>query len=206
VKNNTKRGLGRGLDSLIPNIDEDIDEKSSLTEENTTKNEKENDSGEELELEEKKKKEEKENNNKKVDASKNKLSAEDLKEINDELAKKEENIEIMAEEIIEEKGIGETLAKREEIAGKNVGENVKEIKTETVKTSLNDYEVNAIEEVKNIIAENPRITLWSAKSSAVFRYLRKTRPEFSISKEASELVDEAVREKYPEIWELFDDI
>ncbi|WP_225370367.1 hypothetical protein [Methanobrevibacter arboriphilus] len=54
--------------------------------------------------------------------------------------------------------------------------------------------------------KNPRITLWSAKSSAVFRYLRKTRPEFSISKEASKLIDEAVSEKYPEIWKLFDDI
>ena len=55
------------------------------------------------------------------------------------------------------------------------------------------------------VEKNPRITLWSQKSSAVLRYLKKTQPEFSISKEASILIDEAVRAKYPEIWELFDD-
>ena len=62
-----------------------------------------------------------------------------------------------------------------------------------------------IAEVKEIVDKNPRITLWSSRSSAVFRYLRKTEPEFSISKEASILIDEAVSKKYPEIWALFDD-
>jgi hypothetical protein len=33
--------------------------------------------------------------------------------------------------------------------------------------------------------------------------LRKTQPEFSISKEASRLIDEAIAEEYPEIWTLF---
>mgnify|MGYP003298354371 CR=1 FL=1 len=46
-----------------------------------------------------------------------------------------------------------------------------------------------VKEVKEIVNKNPRITLWSARSSAVFRYLRKTEPEFSISKEASTLID-----------------
>ena len=62
-----------------------------------------------------------------------------------------------------------------------------------------------VEEVKAIVDKNPRITLWSSRSSAVFRYLRKTEPEFSISKEASLLIEEAVAKKYPEIWALFDD-
>ena len=62
-----------------------------------------------------------------------------------------------------------------------------------------------VAEVKEIVDKNPRITLWSSRSSAVFRYLRKTEPEFSISKEASILIDEAVAKKYPEIWALFDD-
>lgn len=62
--------------------------------------------------------------------------------------------------------------------------------------------------VKEIIAEikkNPRISLWSAKSAAVLRYLRKTEPEFSISSEASILIENAVKEKYPEIWKLFEE-
>ncbi len=62
-----------------------------------------------------------------------------------------------------------------------------------------------VQEVMEIVHKNPRITLWSVHSSAVFRYLRKTQPEFSISNEASSLIDEAVSQKYPEIWKLFED-
>jgi hypothetical protein len=49
--------------------------------------------------------------------------------------------------------------------------------------------------------ENPRVVSWSPTSSAVLRYLRKTVPEFSISNEASHLLEEGVKKKYPEIWE-----
>ena len=55
--------------------------------------------------------------------------------------------------------------------------------------------------VENVILEvrkNPRISLWSAKSAAVLRLLKKTKPEFSISKEASSLIEEAVKDKYPD--------
>ncbi|MDL2270445.1 AAA family ATPase [Methanobrevibacter sp. OttesenSCG-928-I08] len=76
-------------------------------------------------------------------------------------------------------------------------------KKSTKKESTN-VDSKSIEEVKEIVNKNPRITLWSARSAAVFRYLRKTEPEFSISKEASTLIDEAVSSKYPEIWKLFD--
>ena len=93
--------------------------------------------------------------------------------------------------------------KENKIQNKDIDSKTAEIEEEN---QLSDYEIDSIEEVKEIIEKNPRITLWSAKSSAVFRYLRKTKPEFSISKEASKLIDEAVSEKYPEIWKLFDDI
>ena len=62
--------------------------------------------------------------------------------------------------------------------------------------------------VENVILEvhkNPRISLWSAKSAAVLRLLKKTKPEFSISKEASSLIEEAVKNKYPNLWEVFED-
>jgi hypothetical protein len=55
------------------------------------------------------------------------------------------------------------------------------------------------------VRKNPRISLWSAKSAAVLRFLKNTKPAFSISKEASALIEEAVQEKYPEIWEMFED-
>jgi hypothetical protein len=62
-----------------------------------------------------------------------------------------------------------------------------------------------IEGVLDEINKNPRISLWSAKSAAVLRYLRKTEPEFSISSEASLLIEKAVKDKYPEIWALFEE-
>jgi hypothetical protein len=55
------------------------------------------------------------------------------------------------------------------------------------------------------VNKNPRISLWSARSAAVLRFLKKTKPEFSISKEASALIEAAVQDKYPEIWKLFQD-
>lgn len=55
------------------------------------------------------------------------------------------------------------------------------------------------------VRKNPRISLWSAKSAAVLRFLKNTKPAFSISKEASRLIEEAVQQEYPEIWEMFED-
>lgn len=63
-----------------------------------------------------------------------------------------------------------------------------------------------IEEIKEDVSKNPRISLWSVKSAATFKYLKKTIPEFSISKEASILLEDAISAKYPEIWELFEDM
>ena len=68
---------------------------------------------------------------------------------------------------------------------------------------LSEKEEKLVYEVIETVEKNPRITLWSARSAAVLRYLRKTEPEFSISNEASNLIDEAIAEKYPEIWTLF---
>jgi hypothetical protein len=60
-----------------------------------------------------------------------------------------------------------------------------------------------VETVLLEVNKNPRISLWSAKSAAVLRYLKKTKPEFSISSEASLLIEEAVKDRHPEIWNLF---
>jgi len=48
--------------------------------------------------------------------------------------------------------------------------------------------------------KNPRITLWSPVASAVFRYLRKTTPEFSMSDASSALLEAAIRAQYPELY------
>ena len=74
------------------------------------------------------------------------------------------------------------------------------------KPTTEDFNVDSqlLEEVMAEVAKNPRISLWSAKSAAVLRYLRKTKPAFSISKEASALIEDAVKEKYPDLWEIFE--
>ena len=79
---------------------------------------------------------------------------------------------------------------------------------------LNDLETQAevakinekiVEDILTDVKKNPRISFWSARTAAVLRFLRKTEPEFSISSEASILIEEAVKEKYPEIWEMFEE-
>lgn len=84
---------------------------------------------------------------------------------------------------------------------------VKEVKTKKTskKASLNLND-EKIEQIKEEISKNPRISLWSAKSAACLRYLKKTTPEFSISNEASLILEEAIKNKYPDIWELFEDL
>lgn len=95
------------------------------------------------------------------------------------------------------------------ISKKYVKEEAKPVISEKSEEDLTLNKLDLNEEiVKEILAEikkNPRISLWSAKSAAVLRYLRKTEPEFSISSEASLLIEQAVKEKYPEIWELFEE-
>ncbi len=166
-----KKGLGKGLDSLIPNFyDEDFDSNSTQSLEDMLADDVDE----------------------KIVES---IVEEDEVEENDQ----EDNVssieeeDIQQEEIIEEEDI-----ESEEISSDEDAQNDD--------SSIKDphLEENIIE-VKEIVNKNPRITLWSSRSSAVFRYLRKTEPEFSISKEASILIDEAVSKKYPEIWKLFED-
>ena len=179
-----RKGLGKGLDSLIPNFyDEDFDSNSTQSLEDMLNDIEEKTPEEEKSKEEKKNIfEELEEENDKEDDSSSSSEKEDKKS-----------------EEIEEPGIDEASNKSEEISGDEGDEDSIQ---DSQKAQINNEHVA---EVKEIVNKNPRITLWSARSSAVFRYLRKTEPEFSISKEASTLIDEAVSKKYPEIWELFDD-
>ena len=49
--------------------------------------------------------------------------------------------------------------------------------------------------------KDPRISAYSPLVMSVLRYLRKTTPEFSMSEIASSLLEDAIREKYPELSE-----
>ena len=172
-----RKGLGKGLDSLIPPdfYNEDFDSNSPQSLEDMLKEE-------ETTVEDV------------VDDVTSKVET----EVEDELTPEEEteSDDADVEEGIETEKSDDSS---EELSGNQSGE-------ETVQTSSEiQIQKEHIDDVKKIVDKNPRITLWSSRSSAVLRYLRKTEPEFSISKEASILIDEAVSKKYPEIWALFDD-
>ena len=177
----SRKGLGKGLDSLIPDFyNEDFDSNSPQSLEDML-NENEETTGEEVPVEDsssenifeqlKREKEEEDNS-----------SNDEEEEVLEDDQKSDEDVET-SEDLHSDTRSQETVQTSQEIK----------------------IQEEHVAEVKEIVDKNPRITLWSSRSSAVFRYLRKTEPEFSISKEASILIDEAVSKKYPEIWALFDD-
>ena len=176
-----RKGLGKGLDSLIPNFyDEDFDSNATQSLEDMLVD---ND----------------EPSNEENDSQENKNIFEEVEEEVVQEGDDGENVREEVKEEIQEEETDNDDETSEVLSGDDNDE-------ESVQT-LQEIQVDQkhIDEVKEIVNKNPRITLWSSRSSAVFRYLRKTEPEFSISKEASTLIDEAVSKKYPEIWELFDD-
>jgi len=179
-----RKGLGKGLDSLIPDFyNEDFDS-------NTTQ------SLEDLLGDDEKEENESSIEEKTSDENEKNIFEEVEQEQND---KGDEQHNESEEENVSDDDDGETDTSSEVNHSDKVSE-------EVVPDSQEEQIIKEhIAEVKEIVDKNPRITLWSSRSSAVFRYLRKTEPEFSISKEASTLIDEAVSKKYPEIWDLFDD-
>jgi hypothetical protein len=53
--------------------------------------------------------------------------------------------------------------------------------------------------------KSPKLSVWSPKASAALRFLKKTTPEFSISREAAKLLEEAIKDRYPEIWKAVEE-
>ena len=176
-----RKGLGKGLDSLIPDFyNEDFDSNSPQSLEDMLK---ENEPDEEV-----------------------------VEEVTEEV-KDDENVEDVNSDSTGSGEVQEEVSEEEEPEEDEEDDSPSEDlpSDEGVEDDVQSpqkIQVNPehVDEVIEIVEKNPRITLWSSKSSAVFRYLRKTEPEFSISKEASVLIEEAVAKKYPEIWELFKDL
>ena len=172
----SRKGLGKGLDSLIPDFyNEDFDSNSPQSLEDML------------------------NENEEESSAEDKSSENIFEQIKREQLE-EENSPDDDEEVLED----DKEDDKDEISSEEISSDISS--EESVQTSQEiKIQEEHVAEVKEIVDKNPRITLWSSRSSAVFRYLRKTEPEFSISKEASILIDEAVSKKYPEIWALFDD-
>lgn len=196
-----RKGLGKGLDSLIPDFyNEDFDSNSPQSLEDML-NENE-DSGNDVKTSENEESPQKENIFEQIEAE----MESQKEEVQQEVSQEEESVEEDEEEVEEEVSQNEDTESSE--VNKTSEDNDSDIRSEeSVQTSPEvKIQEEHIAEVKQIVDKNPRITLWSSRSSAVFRYLRKTEPEFSISKEASILIEEAVSKKYPEIWALFEDL
>lgn len=171
-------GLGKGLDSLIPNIyDENFDSNGSQSLEDilNEKNESEN----EIES-----------------------IVDDITTVSEEKSDTNTEGEDIGKNDTTTDGIGEENTQDKASEKVSASENPQD----TLQTTQEVKKKENVAEVLDIVDKNPRITLWSSRSAAVFRYLRKTEPEFSISREASILIDEAVSKKYPHIWELFEGI
>ena len=195
AKKEKNTGLGRGLDSLIPKIEEteveegisledllrESEDESKTFEELVEEVEEEFDGEDELQVLEK---------SADVEDEKPKDSSEytnvffnDDEKVEDDEIKTEEKIS--SEKSVE--NIDSTVNLNEETdASSEIIEASDDIKE--VGSLLSEKEEKLIDEVIETVEKNPRITLWSAKSAAVLRYLRKTEPEFSISSEASDLI------------------
>lgn len=189
------RGLGKGLNSLIPEIyDENFDSNGAQSLEDMLK-EDSDDVSQDSTVEEK-------IENDDVDESSEDNSEEEIVDDNSNIEEDDENEREESKDNKSENisgGSSEVYISSEEVSG-NQGNQDDVSDSQEVKRQEN------VAEVLDIVDKNPRITLWSSRSAAVFRYLRKTEPEFSISREASILIDEAVSKKYPEIWDLFEDL
>lgn len=189
------RGLGKGLNSLIPEIyDENFDSNGAQSLEDMLK-EDSDDVSQDSTVEEK-------IENDDVDESNEENSEEEIVDDNSNVEEDDENEREESKDNKSENisgGSSEVYISSEEVSG-NQGNQDDVSDSQEVKRQEN------VAEVLDIVDKNPRITLWSSRSAAVFRYLRKTEPEFSISREASILIDEAVSKKYPEIWDLFEDL
>ncbi len=209
AKKEKNTGLGRGLDSLIPKVEETEVEEGISLEDLLRGSEEETKTFEEL-VEEVEEEFEGEDDLQILEKSadeeeKPKESSEYTNVFFNDDEKVEENDVKTDEEISSEKSvenIDSTVNLNEETdASSEIIESSDDLKE--VGSLLSEKEEKLIDEVIETVEKNPRITLWSARSAAVLRYLRKTEPEFSISSEASNLIDAAIAEKYPEIWTLF---
>lgn len=175
------RGLGKGLDSLIPDFyDEDFDSNEAQSLEDLLKTDEDDE----------------------VTHESSEDIVDDIEDNVEEIESIDEDIEDSTEDV--EPGVEDVEVNEVDIEDKT---------SEEVSTSQDNQESvldtktqENIDEVLEIVNKNPRITLWSSQSAAVLRYLRKTEPEFSISKEASRLIEDAVAREYPEIWSLFEDL
>jgi len=63
-----------------------------------------------------------------------------------------------------------------------------------------DSEVPEMKEYVEKATKQARITTWSPMSVAVLQYIHSTTPRFSMSNEIRDILEEGIRDRYPELW------
>ena len=106
--------------------------------------------------------------------------------------------EIRGDEVMNE-AVRSDEIRSNEVISEEVRSNKEEVRIGEVRSE--ELISNKLEDAVMEATRNPRISLWSPKSAAVLKYLRKTVPEFSISEEARSLLEDAIKRKYGKIWE-----
>ncbi len=131
------------------------------------------------------------------------------KVISDQIVSEKKKVTSDKEQVITDKLESETKSSvteaKEEMISDQVISETREMITETLTSDKLRIDKRILEKAIEEGKRNPRVVVWSPKSSIVLRILKKTIPEFSISKEASELLEEAIKKKYPEIWKLVEE-
>lgn len=184
-------GLGKGLHSLIPDYyDEDFDSNGAQSLEDMLNEDQDSTN------------KSSEDNVDNISESSEDIANQDDSNVADDTVEKDVNNENNEKKVLDNEIQTEDVDNNQKSEDLSSNQSSEEIISDTQEVKKQEN----VAEVLDIVDKNPRITLWSSRSAAVFRYLRKTEPEFSISREASILIDEAVSKKYPEIWKLFDNL
>jgi hypothetical protein len=82
------------------------------------------------------------------------------------------------------------------------GLNSKESGVKSPKYEVRGIDMSILNQAIKQGSDNPRISSWNPSVMAVLRYKNLTTPAYSMSKEISELLEIAVKEKYPELYRL----
>ena len=69
-----------------------------------------------------------------------------------------------------------------------------------VRTTKGAIDQNALLKAIDEAKSKSKVTIWNPEVSAVLRYMQLTTVRYSMSKEASILLEKAVKKAYPDVW------
>jgi len=98
------------------------------------------------------------------------------------------------------RGLDALLPKPKEL----LSEEVIKVESDKVMQEIS-YKEDLVARLAEEVKRNPRLVIWSPKASLALKILKHTVPNFSVSREAAKLLEEAVKSRYPELWKLVEE-